>query len=166
MTVSQSAGRQGCEVRTMWQSPCCHPLAGPWGCQWPQCDRGSRQSRTLRGSSASAEWMTAANRKRVTTSDWKFETHTQLGFRGEKSVFLGIWTWNNFCDFSWICQATYLPLSVFPGPVDQINWEDFHTQPPLNAVHHDVKAFTVPDDEAGMIQFVRHLFEVQVGILR
>lgn len=55
---------------------------------------------------------------------------------------------------------------MFPGPVDQINWEDFHTQSPLNAIHHNVKAFAVPDDEAGMIQFVRHLFEVQVGILR
>lgn len=61
---------------------------------------------------------------------------------------------------------TYLPLSVFPGPVDEIDWEDFHTQTPLNAVHHDVKAFAVPDDEAGMIQFIRHLFEVQVGVLR
>lgn len=63
-------------------------------------------------------------------------------------------------------DVSYLSLSMFPGPVDQINWEDFHTQSPLNAIDHDVKAFTVPDDETGMIQFVRHLFEVQVGILR
>lgn len=54
---------------------------------------------------------------------------------------------------------------MLPGPVDQINWEDLHTQSPLDAIDHDVKAFAVPDDEAGVIQFVRHLFEVQVGIL-
>lgn len=75
--------------------------------------------------------------------EFVFFTATKLGFQ-----------------FLYICGATYLPLGVFPGPVDEINWEDFHTQAPLNAVHHDVKAFTVPDDESGMIQFVRHLFEV------
>lgn len=55
---------------------------------------------------------------------------------------------------------------MFPGPIDEINWEDFHAQPPLNTIHHYVQAFTVPDYKAWVIQFVCHLFEVQVGILR
>lgn len=55
---------------------------------------------------------------------------------------------------------------MFPGPVDQINREDLHPQTSLDAVNYDVKAFTVPDDEASVVQFVRHLFKVQVGILK
>lgn len=81
-------------------------------------------------------------------------------------VFAWIYNFIFFCHFLRISEVTYLSLSMFPGPVDQIDWEDFHTQTSLNAVDHDVKAFTVPDDEAGMIQFVRHLLEVEVGILR
>lgn len=62
-------------------------------------------------------------------------------------------------------SANYLSLSVFPGPINKIDWEDLHAQPPLNAVHHDMQAFAVPDYEARVVQFVGHLFEVQVGIL-
>lgn len=54
---------------------------------------------------------------------------------------------------------------MFPGPINKIDWEDLHAQPPLNAVHHDMQAFAVPDYEARVVQFVSHLFEVQVGIL-
>lgn len=62
--------------------------------------------------------------------------------------------------------VSYLSLSVFPWPVDEIDREDLHAQPPLNAIHHYMQAFTVPDYKAWVVQFVCHLFEVQVGILR
>lgn len=59
----------------------------------------------------------------------------------------------------------YLSLGVFPWPIDEIDWKDLHAQPPLNAIHHYLQAFTVPDYKAWVVQFVCHLFEVQVGIL-
>ncbi len=62
--------------------------------------------------------------------------------------------------------VSYLSLSVFPWPIDEIDREDLHAQPPLNAIHHYMQAFTVADYKAWVVQFVRHLFEVQVGILR
>lgn len=61
--------------------------------------------------------------------------------------------------------SSYLSLSVLPWPIDEIDREDLHAQPPLDAIHDYMQAFTVPDYKAGMVQFVRHLFEVQVGIL-
>lgn len=62
--------------------------------------------------------------------------------------------------------VSYLSLGMFPGPIDEINREDFHAQPPLNTINHYMQAFTVPDNKAWVVQFVCHLFEVQVGILR
>lgn len=60
---------------------------------------------------------------------------------------------------------SYLSLCVFPWTIDEIDREHLNAQPPLNAIHHDLQAFTVPDYKTGVIQFVCHLFEVQVGIL-
>ena len=60
---------------------------------------------------------------------------------------------------------SYLSFCVFPWSIDQINRKRLHAQPPLNAVHHDMQAFTVPDYKSCMIQLVGHLFEVKVGIL-
>lgn len=55
---------------------------------------------------------------------------------------------------------SYLSLSVFPWPINEINWEDLHAQTPLNAIHHYMQAFTIPDYEAWVVQLVCHLFEV------
>ncbi|TNN51276.1 hypothetical protein EYF80_038537 [Liparis tanakae] len=57
--------------------------------------------------------------------------------------------------------SSYLSLSVLPWPIDEIDREDLHAQPSLDAIHDYMQAFTVPDYKAGMVQFVRHLFEVQ-----
>lgn len=61
--------------------------------------------------------------------------------------------------------VSYLSLSMFPWSIDEINREDLHAQPPLNAIHHYLQAFTVPDDKAWVVQLICNLFEVQVGIL-
>lgn len=60
----------------------------------------------------------------------------------------------------------YLSLSVFPWPINEIDREDLHAQAPLDAIHNYMQAFTVPDYKACVVQFVCHLFEVQVGILQ
>lgn len=62
-------------------------------------------------------------------------------------------------------SARYLSLSVFPWSIDEIDGKHLHAQPPLNAVHDYMQAFAVPDYKACVVQFVGHLFEVQVGIL-
>lgn len=61
---------------------------------------------------------------------------------------------------------SYLSLGMFPRSVDEVDGEDLQAQPSLDTVHHYMQAFTVPDYEARVVQFISHLFEVQVGILR
>lgn len=59
----------------------------------------------------------------------------------------------------------YLSLSVFPGPVDEVDREHLHAQPPLDATHHHMETLTVSDHEAGVVQLISHLLEVKVGVL-
>ena len=62
--------------------------------------------------------------------------------------------------------VSYLSLCVFPWPIDEIDREHLNAQSPLNAIHHNLQAFTVTDWKTCVVQFVRHLFEVKAGILR
>ena len=62
-------------------------------------------------------------------------------------------------------MVSHLSLSMLPGSVDEVHGEDFHTQASLDAVHHHLEALTVPDHEAWMVQLIRHLLEVQIGVL-
>ena len=54
----------------------------------------------------------------------------------------------------------YLSLSMFPRSIDEINREQLHGQAPHNATDHNLQAFTVPDHEAMVVQFISHLLEV------
>ena len=54
----------------------------------------------------------------------------------------------------------YLSLGMFPWSIDEINREQLHRQAPYNATDHNFQAFTVPDHEAMVVQFIRHLLEV------
>ena len=54
----------------------------------------------------------------------------------------------------------YLSLSMFPWSIYEINGEELHGQAPHNATDHNFQAFTVPDHEAMVVQFICHLLEV------
>lgn len=62
-------------------------------------------------------------------------------------------------------NISYLSLSMFPRPIDEIHRKTFNAQPSLDPIHHYLQAFAVSDYKARVVQFICHLFEVEIGIL-
>lgn len=55
---------------------------------------------------------------------------------------------------------------MLPWSVDEVYREDLHTQTSLNTIYYNLQPFTVPDHEACMVQLIRDLFEIQIGVLK
>lgn len=62
-------------------------------------------------------------------------------------------------------HISYLSLSMFPRAIDEIHRKTFNAQPSLDPIHHYLQAFAVSDYKARVVQFICHLFEVEIGIL-